>query len=151
MPARKGVAETDTELKVVAGQTIYVPVYSQVPVGDKGHPFALSVTLSIRNTDRSGPIVIRSVNYFDQDGRLIRSFLKRPVRVSPMASVDYFVEERDLSGGISASFLVEWVAEQPVSNPLTEAVMVGTASSLGVSFTSRGSIVAEKAKQEPSH
>src|SRR5258708_1445930 len=44
------------DLKVVAGQTIYVPVYSQLRTGDRGQPFDLAVTLSIRNADRSHSI-----------------------------------------------------------------------------------------------
>lgn len=146
-PARKGVAEVDggTELKVVDGQTVYVPVYSQLPVGDRGHPFALSVTLSVRNTDRSSPIVITSVQYYDEEGRIVRDFLTKRLRVAPMAAQDYFIQERDASGGTAASFLVEWVAEQPTSEPVVEAVMAGTAGNQGISFTTSGRVVARKA------
>jgi hypothetical protein len=144
--ARKGVAEVEggADLKGVAGQTIYVPVYSQIPIGDKGHPFALSVTLSVRNTDRAQPIVVTAVRYYDQDGQLAREFLTKPLRVAPMAALEYFVQERDSSGGSSASFLVEWVAEQQVSKPAVEAVMAGTAGNQGISFTTSGRVVAEK-------
>lgn len=146
--ARKSVTEINggTELKVVDGQTIYVPAYSQIPVGDRGHPFALSVTLSVRNTDRSSPIIITSVQYYDADGRVVRDFLTKRLRVAPMAAMDYFVQERDASGGTAASFLVEWVAEQPVSEPVVEAVMVGTAGNQGISFTASGKVVAKREK-----
>ena len=55
-----------------------------------------------------------------------------------MASAEFFVKESDTRGGVSASFLVEWVAEQSVSDPLVETVMIGTASTQGVSFAYRG-------------
>jgi hypothetical protein len=41
---------TAESAQLVAGQTIYVPVYSHVYFRDKS-PYLLAVTLSVRNTD----------------------------------------------------------------------------------------------------
>lgn len=146
--ARNGISEvTDVAaLSSVDGQTVYVPVYSQIPAGDRGYPFQLSVTLSVRNTDRSSAIVLTSVQYHDEDGQLVREFVQKPVRIAPLAAADYFIQERDASGGTAASFLVEWVAEATVSEPIIEAVMVGTAGNQGISFTAPGKTIARKAK-----
>lgn len=143
---RPGVAEftLGANFHAAAGQTIYVPVYSHVYTSSDARPFELAVTLSARNTDRERPIVVTSVRYHDRDGRLVRDYLKIPLRVAPLASMDFFVSESDTTGGFSASFLLEWVAEEQVSAPVVEAVMIGTASTQGISFTCPGRVVAEK-------
>jgi hypothetical protein len=143
---RPGVARfpLEADFRAAAGQTIYVPVYSHVYTSNDARPFDLAVTLSVRNTDRGRPIVVTSVRYHDRDGRPVRDYLKVPVRIAPLASMDFFVEERDTTGGFSASFLVEWVAAERVTAPVVEAVMIGTASTQGISFTCPGRVVAEQ-------
>ena len=49
----------------VQGQTVYVPVYSEIFDSDQNRAFQLTVTLSLRNTDRSQPIVIDTLNYYN--------------------------------------------------------------------------------------
>jgi hypothetical protein len=100
----------------------------------------------VRNTDRRAPIVVAAVDYYDHDGQLVRKYLQKPVRIAPLAAMEYFVRERDTSGGQSASFVVEWVAEQSVTAPVVEAVMIGTAVSQGVSFTCIGRVIADRAR-----
>ena len=145
---RRGVDEIEAvDFRVAAGQTIYVPVYSQVATGDRARPFDLAITLSVRNTDRAHPIVIAAVRYHDQDGQLVRDYAPKPLRLAPLAAAEFFVGERDTRGGRSASFLVEWVAERPVSDPVVEALMIGTASMQGISFTCPGRVIADRDRQ----
>jgi hypothetical protein len=101
------------------------------------------VTLSVRNTDRAEAVYLTAVRYHDSDGRLVRDELPRPVRLAPLAAVEFFVRESDTSGGSSASFLVAWRAARPVSEPVIEAVMAGTSMNQGISFTSPGRVVDE--------
>jgi hypothetical protein len=146
---RPGVSEIElakADLPAAVGQTIYVPVYSSIPTADNSLLYQLAITVSIRNTDRSRPIVLTEVRYYDQDGRLVRDFLKKPLRIAPMAAMEVFVREGDSSGGTSASFFVEWVAEQVVSAPVVEAVMVGTTGNQGISFTCPGRVVADRGR-----
>jgi hypothetical protein len=144
--ARKQVVEVEPidSGKVVAGQTIYVPAYSSIYTSDRAHQFALAITLSIRNTDPDHPIILNKAGYYDQDGQLIRDYLKKPLRIGPMASTEFFVSESDTRGGVSASFLVEWVAEQSITAPVVESIMVGTSSTQGVSFTSPGRVLIDR-------
>jgi hypothetical protein len=145
--ARNGVVEIEpgeAPANAAAGQTIYVPAYSSIYTANRPSEFPLAVTLSVRNTDASQPIVLASVRYFDHDGRLVRDFLKKPLRVAPLASKDFFVKESDTSGGLSASFLVEWVAEREVTAPVVESVMVSTASTQGVSFVCAGRVLKDR-------
>ena len=60
--------------------------------------------------------------------------------------MEFFVKESDTSGGVSASFLVEWVAEQAVTAPVVESVMIGTASTQGISFTCPGRVLSDRTR-----
>jgi hypothetical protein len=119
-------------------RVVYVPAYSHIFLQDSRSPIDLAVTLSVRNTDPQYPIVVTAVRYYDDQGTLVRRFLDRPVRLGPLASASYVVEDRDRTAGVGANFIVEWTADRPVTEPLVEAVMISGASALGISFTSRG-------------
>jgi hypothetical protein len=129
------------EDKVTAGQMVYVPVYSHVYTADNREPFNLAATLYVRNIDPARPIVLTRVEYFDSGGKSIREFVPKPLRIEPLASVDFFVKESDLSGGASPSFLVEWVATEAASDPVVESVMIGSSGTQGISFTSAGRVI----------
>jgi Protein of unknown function (DUF3124) len=128
-------AVTVDPAKVVMGQTLYVPVYSHVyQFSGQDHVMNLSVTLSIRNTDLTNSIIITAVRYYDTDGQLIRQDIKSPVELKPLASTDFFMAADDSSGGTGANFIVEWVAEKPVYEPVVEALMINTMGNQGLSF-----------------
>lgn len=57
------------------GQTIYVPAYSHIYVGDREMPFLLTVTLSIRNIDLKHSIKVTTVDYYETQGNLLKKFL----------------------------------------------------------------------------
>lgn len=124
------------EETALRGQLLYVPIYSEVPFGDRNRTLTLTATLSVRNTDRKSPVTVKRIDYFSASGTLVRSYLKQAESLKPMASAEYIVMESDRSGGISASFLVEWESEAPVSAPYVEAVMVNTALNQGIAFNS---------------
>jgi hypothetical protein len=123
------------------GQTLYVPAYSDIPYIDKTRRYLLTVTLSIRNADVAQPISVTSVRYFDTAGRLLRAYVTQPLRLEPLASTAFVVEERDTQGGTGASFLVDWRAMVPAHAPVVEAVMIGTAGTQGISFISPGRVL----------
>ena len=133
------------ETKRSQGQTLYVPVYSHIYSGDRERPIYLAVTVSIRNIDPSESIQVTAVDYYDSKGKQIRRFLEKPITLAPMASTRYVIQESDKSGGSGANFLVSWQSQAPVNPPLTEGIMISTASQLGISFSTRGiPIVAKK-------
>lgn len=127
------------------GQLLYVPVYSEIPYGDRGKTLNLAATLSVRNTDPEHPIEVRRADYHDTQGRRVRRYLEAPVTLAPLASTHVVVKESDRTGGVSASFVVEWAAARPVSPPLVETVMVSTASSQGISLTGQARVIREEA------
>ena len=134
----------DETLKIATGQTIYVPIYSEIYYFDKSKTLQLAATLSVRNTDPQHPIIIAFVKYYDSDGNLVREHLENPIRLSPLASTDFIVNQNDHTGGSGANFLVEWVAETEVYEPVVEALMVSTSSQQGISFVSQGRVIESK-------
>jgi hypothetical protein len=133
-----------------AGQTIYVPAYSAIATADQPLMYQLAVTLSVRNTDRNRPIVLTAAHYYHQDGRNVRDLLKTPLQIAPMAATEFFVSEADTTGGSLSSFLVEWVGDRAVSEPVVETIMVGTAGTQGVSFTCPGRVIADRGRRTES-
>jgi hypothetical protein len=123
------------------GQLLYVPVYSEVPFGDRAHTINLTATLSIRNLSRTAAITLTRVDYFHSSGRFVRAYLPAPRSLAPLAAVEYLVQESDRSGGISASFLVQWEADGPEPPPLVEAVMISTVANQGISFATRARVL----------
>lgn len=138
-----GLAYGGDLLAQSTGQTIYVPVYSHIYGGLRTRPLDLTATLSIRNTDLAEPLAVTSVRYYDSDGKLIRTYLKKDQRIGPLATTHFIVEESDTSGGSGAKFIVQWKAKKPMTPPLVECVMITIQAGLGISFVSHGNVIAE--------
>jgi hypothetical protein len=125
------------------GQTVYVPIYSHIYSGDKENPFLLTAILSIRNTDFVHTITVTSADYYDTDGKLLKSYIEKPLQLKPMGSTRYVVAESDKSGGSGAKFIVKWEAVARVNPPVIEGIMIGTKMQQGISFVSRGQVINE--------
>jgi hypothetical protein len=131
------------ETPVSRGQLLYVPVYSEIPYGNRNRTIPLAATLSIRNTDPVHPIEVRRVDYYDAQGQRVAPYLTGPQRLAPLASLHLVVKESDKTGGVSSSFLVEWSATEAVCPPIVETVMVSTASAQGISFLGEARVLRE--------
>ncbi len=127
-------------------QTIYVPLYSHIYADQrfKNKPFALTATLSIRNTDPDRPLTLLSVDFYDSNGKMLRAYVGKPEAIAPLASIRYVVRENELQGGSGAKFLVRWQADRPVTAPIVESIMIGTKMQQGISFISRGQVIRGK-------
>ncbi|RCJ27930.1 hypothetical protein A6770_24565 [Nostoc minutum NIES-26] len=139
-PSQK-IVTLDQNFKIEMGQTIYVPVYSHIYHHNRQEIFNLAVTLSIRNTDLTNSLIVTSVRYYDSNGKLVKQYLERPIQLDALASYDFFVNRNDTSGGLGANFIVEWVAQTKISEPIVEAVMIGTDYQQGISFISPGRVI----------
>ena len=128
----------DDDIVTTNGQTIYVPAYSHIYSGDRERPFLLTVTLSIRNIDPTHQIKITRVDYYQTQGKYLKSYLEKPIILGPLESIRYVVPEKDESGGSGANFIVVWASDKRVNSPIVESIMIGTQYQQGVSFTSRG-------------
>jgi len=136
-----GLAFADPAPEKSRGQTLYVPVYSHVLLGNRAQPFPMATTLSLRNVSPGQVITFTRVDYYDNDGTLLKHYLDKPRRLAPLASLDLFVRENDQSGGLGANFLVTWTAEKEVPPPVVEAVMIGAASGQGISLVRPGRVI----------
>ena len=136
-PVRPAAAEV---LGRWLGQTVYVPVYSHIFADDRyrDRPFLLTATLSVRNTDPERPFTLQRVDYYDSEGALLQRYMEAPITLAPLASTHYIVPESEAKGGAGAKFLIEWQAPAAVSEPIIEAVMIGTKLQQGISFISTG-------------
>lgn len=132
-------------IDIVDAQTVYVPVYSHIYSGT-GDPYLLAATLSIRNTDPKRSIQITAVSYFDTGGKLVRDYLDGRVQLGPLESTQFLIEKKDIRGGAGANFIVAWNSDEPVYEPIIEAVMVGGSGSQSISFKSIGRPLAERAE-----
>ena len=133
-------------LEIATGKTIYVPIYSHVYYANQQRIYNLSATLSIRNTDLENSIIITGVKYYDTDGKLVKQYVQNPLKLGPLVSRDFYLEQKDESGGSGANFLVDWVAEKQVNKPIVEAVMVGVSGSQAIAFSSSGQVIENNIK-----
>ncbi len=137
-------AVASDELKIVTGQGLYVPAYSKVYSGSEDRTWDMTVTLSIRNTNLDKPIFIGSVKYFDTNGQLVTEYVESPLQLAPMATTEYVIARSDDRGGTGANFIVGWGAEEPVYEPVVEAVMISTTGTQGLSLLSPARVLEEK-------
>jgi len=131
------------ETRLSKGQTVYVPAYSNVFSGPRRLPLQLATTLSIRNTDPAASFRVTSIDYYDTNGKLVRRHLGKPISLGPLASAYIHIEEKDVSGGFGANFIVRWNAGRLINVPIIECVMIGTTAGQGISFVSPGQEIRE--------
>ena len=139
LPPGRTPVETAGPLAIEA--EVYVPVYSTIYAGQGFLHSNLAATLSIRNTSLTEPIVVREVRYFDTDGKLVQQYVDAPHNLAPMATADFYIDATDVRGGTGANFVVIWAADAAASEPVIEAVMLGSIGTKGISFISRGTRV----------
>lgn len=137
------IATVEAQPLKAKGQTVYVPIYSHIFTGHGEQRFHLAATLSIRNTDPNQAITVVAVDYYDTRGKRIKTYLEGPVSLDRLATTRYLVEISNKTGGSGANFLVQWQSASEANVPIIEAIMIGTQSGQGISFTSRGQVIDE--------
>ncbi|MDC6354555.1 MULTISPECIES: DUF3124 domain-containing protein [Robiginitalea] len=120
-----------------AGAT-YLSVYSQIYSQSEHRTFNLTVTVSLRNTNTADTVYIQSVDYYDTSGEAIRKYIRQPVFIAPMETVEIVIAEDDLQGGTGGNFYFDWLTPAGSQPPYFEAVMISTYGSQGLSFSTQG-------------
>jgi hypothetical protein len=120
--------------------TIYVPAYSRVYGAASGTNklIEFSTTLRIDNTSSSKPLVIERIEYYDTAGRLVQSYLKDPIAMRPLGTIEVIIPAEDVRGGAASNFIVTWAGAGPIAEPMVEAVMIGSQENTSYSFISTG-------------
>lgn len=131
----------DGGVRKVRGQVLYMPVYSNIPFIE-GKDFDLSAFLAVHNTDLKHQIKITKVMLFNTEGRIVKNFILEPRILNPFATEIFTILKEDQSGR-GANFLVEWMADQPVNEPLIESIMKDLSGNKGLSFLSLGRVIRE--------
>lgn len=144
MLALNSIVNAASTIEYWLKQTVYVPLYSHIYADERfrDKPFNLTATLSIRNTDPKQSLHLTSVDYYDSSGKKLRSYITAPVEIKPLASTRYIVQNSDTSGGSGAKFLVHWETDTGITEPIIESIMIGTKLQQGISFVSRGRVIA---------
>ncbi|MBL8394803.1 MAG: DUF3124 domain-containing protein [Candidatus Accumulibacter sp.] len=130
------------------GQTVYLPIYSEIRHGNigpkgKSETSLMSVLVSVRNTDPNNPIRVVSANYYNTDGALLRNSVPTPRVIPPFGTLELFIELRESLGGSGANYAIKWDAAAAVSQPTIEALHSRFQAGYSVAFISRGRAISE--------
>ena len=140
--AKSLIVQENSGTKKIRGQVLYLPIYSNIPYSDHDRKFDLNAFIAVHNTDLTNTLKITKVMYFDNDGKLVSDYLTKDAILQPLGAINFYVPEKDKSG-TGANFIVEWVADTLINEPLIESVMIGLTGGQGVSFSSVGRIIRE--------
>lgn len=116
----------------------YLSIYSHIYSFTEHRSQDLTVTVSMRNTNRRDTIYINHAEYYHTSGELIRTYFKHPVFIAPMETVEIIIDEVDREGGSGANFMFDWTMKAGLHEPFFEAVMISVAGSQGLSFITQG-------------
>jgi hypothetical protein len=123
-----GLAAATEEVPLSRGQTLYLPIYSDIWHGDRvverRYPLKtpVSALVSIRNTSPRTPVRVTSARYFDTEGKLLKQFVETPRIIAPLGTYELFVEKQESRGGSGANFIIQWEAGTPTNPPVVEAI-----------------------------
>ena len=118
--------------------TTYLSVYSQIYSQTQNRKHDLTATVSLRNTNKKDTIYISKAEYFDTDGKSIRTYFDKTIYIGPMGTVEIVIDEKDQSGGTGANFLFEWMAKPSSNEPFFVAVMISNSGQQGLSLSTEG-------------
>ncbi len=134
------------------GQTVYVPVYSNLTEGmtQSGREIIIPLltNVSIRNVDPSHSLTITASRYYDTEGKELGDYLTEPRVLKPLATLTLVVKRTDLQGGVGANFLISWEADEEIVAPIIEAVVAGSQGSHGYAFRVPGKVIARMGDRE---
>ena len=116
----------------------YLSVYSEIYSQTEHRTHNLTTTVSMRNINIKDTIYINKAEYFNTEGKSIRTYFDHPIYIAPLETVEIVVDETDVEGGTGANFIFEWSVKDSISEPLFEGVMISTSGQQGLSFTSKG-------------
>jgi len=119
--------------------TIYIPIYSNIYVDKQNQKRLLAATLSIRNTSYSDSLFVTKIDYFNTEGSLVRNYIKKPISLPPMGTINYVIEKEDDTGGSGANFIVTLSAKKTHLRPIIQAIMIGeNGENKGFAFSTDG-------------
>ena len=137
-------AMAEQAMRTAKSQLLYVPAYSHIYQGTKGRPYNLAIMLSIRNVNADKSLTVTTIKYYDDHGVLVKDYLTEPMTIAPMGTREIYIPDHDSSAGSGANFIVRWKSAERISTPIVQAVMIGTASTQGISFVCDGVVLEQE-------
>jgi len=133
------------------GQTVYVPVYSNLSEGLTASGSEIIIPLltnvSVRNVDPVHALTITASRYYDTTGKVLGEYLSEPRKIGPLETLTLVVKQSDLEGGVGANFLISWEADEEIITPIIEAVVAGSQGTRGYAFRVPGKVIAARGKR----
>lgn len=126
------------------GQIVYAPVYSELYPYIHKTKMLLPATLVIHNIDLEKILYITKIEYYDNNGNILRCAKTKNIQLNPLSSINCVIEQQDIHSGVGSNFLIEWQGDKEMSKPIIETIMLGSDVGQGFSFVSSGKIVKEK-------
>ena len=132
------------EVKLVKGQTLYIPSQSSFMAGT--YSFSVRATVFIHNTDPTNAISITGIDFYNSGGKLVEKYITQPLKLNALAATRVNVKQ-PLEGedGMAAHFVIQWQSEHKVVEPLIYSWFTGVSGPRGFSFTSYPRIIQEDA------
>ncbi len=138
-----GAASPGWAVKLVRGQTIYIPSYTNIISGSQR--IVLRANLLIHNTDPERPLEVVRVDHYDTNGQLVEHYLTQPLKLPPLGAARIIVKApKPGDEGAGANFIVQWHSAEKITEPLVECIMLGAAGTHSYSFSSLGRIIQEQ-------
>lgn len=122
---------------LVSGST-YLAIYSQIYQRSQHHTYNLTATVSMRNLSSSDTVFLKNADFYDTHGELLKSYIKEPIFLAPLETVEIVIDEKDKTGGTGANFIFDWNKKAGSLDPYFQAVMISTTGQQGLSFTTEG-------------
>ena len=133
------------------GQTIYIPVYSNLTEGftpsGREITIPLLTNVSIRNIDPDHSLTVTAARYYDTEGNNLGDYLTEPRILRPLATLTLVVKRSDMQGGVGANFLISWESDEKIIAPIIEAVVAGSQGTHGYAFRVPGKVIARQGDQ----
>ncbi|MCB0661641.1 MAG: DUF3124 domain-containing protein [Saprospiraceae bacterium] len=135
LEGRKAILSANDSLE--SGST-YLALYTQIYQRSQHHTYDLTSTVSMRNISSDDTIYIQRADFYDTHGVLLRAYVKEPIFLAPLETVEIVIDEKDKSGGTGANFIIDWKKKTTCHDPYFQAVMISTTGQQGLSFTTEG-------------
>jgi len=134
---KKRIANISTKDSLEFGRS-YLSVYSQIYSFTEHKTHNLTAMVSLRNTNFNDTIYILKADYYHTKGHLVRNYIKQPIYLAPLETVEIIIDEADIEGGTGSNFIFDWNVPNNSPEPLFEGIMSSTMSQQGLSFTTQG-------------
>lgn len=98
----------------------------------------LTAVINLRNLNGQDNVYLTKADYYDNQGKLIRSYLTQPIVIHSKETLEIMIDQTNQENRSGSSFIFDWQIQPNSHPPLFEALMTSTLSQQGISFTTQG-------------